>query len=199
MELAPIVMDLFPMNKAMQGVLAQLEAVIPNLGTALVLFAVVPAICEEVAFRGYILSGLEAGHRRWTAIVLSAVLFGLLHVLMSLFQQLFNATLLGLVLGWMAIRTRSLFPGIVFHLTNNALAVLGPNLAPSWIYRDSATHRYEWPWVLLGLVGSLALLFVLSRVGSEGKPTADEDDPTLLAGASAGGELRAPDPSDRRA
>ncbi len=50
-------------------------------------------------------------------------MFGFLHVLLSLFQQLFNATLLGIVLGLLAVRSRSILPGIVFHFVNNALAV----------------------------------------------------------------------------
>ena len=58
-----------------------------------------PAVCEELAFRGFILSGLEHRHRTRSAILLSALMFGFLHVLLSLFQQLFNATLLGIVLG----------------------------------------------------------------------------------------------------
>ena len=48
-------------------------------------------------------------------------MFGFLHVLLSLFQQLFNATLLGIVLGLLAVRSRSILPGIVFHFLNNAL------------------------------------------------------------------------------
>jgi len=67
-----------------------------------VIFALIPAICEEFAFRGFILSGLEREHRTGSAILLSALMFGFLHVLLSLFQQLFNATLLGLVLGLLA-------------------------------------------------------------------------------------------------
>ena len=84
----------------------------------------IPAICEEFAFRGFILSGLEHQHRTRSAILLSALMFGFLHVLLSLFQQLFNATLLGIVLGLLAVRSRSILPGIVFHFLNNALAVV---------------------------------------------------------------------------
>ena len=50
-------------------------------------------------------------------------MFGFLHVLLSLFQQLFNATLLGIVLGLLAVRSRSILPGIIFHFLNNAMAV----------------------------------------------------------------------------
>ena len=76
----------------------------PGLGTSIVIFALIPAICEEFAFRGFILSGLEHQHRTRSAILLSALMFGFLHVLLSLFQQLFNATLLGIVLGLLAVQ-----------------------------------------------------------------------------------------------
>ena len=75
----------------------------------MVVVALVPAVCEEFAFRGFILSGLERQHRTRSAILLSALMFGFLHVLLSLFQQLFNATLLGIVLGLLAVRSQSIF------------------------------------------------------------------------------------------
>src|SRR5262249_58815422 len=93
-------------------------------GAAIVVFALVPAVCEELAFRGFILSGLEHQHRTRSAILLAALLFGFLHVLLSLFQQLFNATLLGVVLGMLAVRSRSILPVIVFHFFNNAIGVV---------------------------------------------------------------------------
>ena len=97
------------------------------------MFALVPAICEEFAFRGFILSGLEHQHRTRSAILLSALMFGFLHVLLSLFQQLFNATLLGIVLGLLAVRSRSILPGLIFHFLNNTIAVSQEHLAKaSW-------------------------------------------------------------------
>ena len=100
-------------------------------------FALVPAICEEFAFRGFILSGLEHQHRTRSAILLSALMFGFLHVLLSLFQQLFNATLLGIVLGLLAVRSRSIVPGLIFHFLNNAIAVSQGFLAKAaWSQAD---------------------------------------------------------------
>ncbi len=109
----------------------------PGLVTSILVFALIPAICEEFAFRGFILSGLEHQHRTRSAILLSALMFGFLHVLLSLFQQLFNATLLGIVLGLLAVRSRSILPGIVFHFLNNALAVaLGSVVHAPWAAAD---------------------------------------------------------------
>lgn len=106
-------------------------------------FALTPAICEEIAFRGFILSGFGSGGRTGIAIVLSSVTFGLIHMVP---QQVFNASLLGLVLGLIAVRSRSLFPGVVFHLCFNTLAVLhgqaGAACAksrPDWVDHDMIT------------------------------------------------------------
>jgi sodium transport system permease protein len=172
-ELAFHVEKLFPVSQAVQSSLAELAKQIPNLGMAILVFALMPAITEEIAFRGYILSGLQRSYKPRTAIVLSALLFGFLHVLLSLFVQLFGATVLGLVIGLIAIRTGSLWPGVLFHFINNALGVLTvegakhPALAPvsAWLFRDQAEALYR-PLVLVvaGAV-SLVLLILVSRIG----------------------------------
>jgi sodium transport system permease protein len=141
----------------------------PGLFTSVLVFALFPSICEEFAFRGFILSGLEQQHRTRSAILLSALMFGFLHVLLSLFQQLFNATLLGIVLGLLAVRSRSIVPGIVFHFLNNAFAVaLGSvvhapwamHIVP-WIYRNPAEGLYHGQWIVASVLLSGFLLFSL--------------------------------------
>jgi sodium transport system permease protein len=168
-ELRPVVDRLFPMSKELKDALEGMIKTIPDLPTLLLLFAVIPAICEEIAFRGFILTGLEHGHKARTAIVMSAVLFGFMHALVSLYQQLFNATLLGVVLGLLAVKSRSILPGIVFHMINNALAVLigvwlanesSRRVAP-WLFRAPSEGLYQWWVVALGAVVSGALLTVL--------------------------------------
>ena len=129
----------------------------PGLWVAVGVFALLPAVCEEVAFRGFILSGLEHQRRTRSAILFSALMFGFLHVLLSLFQQLFNATLLGIVLGLLAVRSRSLLPGILFHFLNNALAItLAARIdvfqsagAAAWLYRDPDHGLYHETWLVL--------------------------------------------------
>ncbi len=168
-ELEPIIQRLFPVPDAIKAAFGQLMGRSAGLATMVTTFALVPAICEELAFRGLILSGLQRQHRTRSAILLSALMFGFLHVLMSLFQQLFNATLLGIVLGLLAVRSRSLLPGIVFHFLNNAIAVTfsarirggeGGAIA-GWLYRDPAEGRYHVVWVVAGAIVSCGLLYVL--------------------------------------
>lgn len=87
----------------------------------LIAFAAAPAICEELAFRGFILTGFCGNGRTRLAIALSALTFGVMHMIP---QQVFNATLLGIVLGLIAIRSNSLLPGVVFHFLFNSMAVV---------------------------------------------------------------------------
>ncbi len=88
-------------------------------------FAVAPAICEELAFRGFILSGFRHSGRHVLAITLSGILFGVMHMIP---QQVFNAALLGVLLGLLAIKSGSILPSMLFHFVNNALGVLHGNL-----------------------------------------------------------------------
>jgi sodium transport system permease protein len=168
-ELQPIVERLFPISSMIKEALGQLMGQAPSLKVAVVVFALIPAICEEFAFRGFILSGLERQHRTRSAILLSALMFGFLHVLLSLFQQLFNATLLGIILGLLAVRSRSILPGILFHFLNNAIAVLRGYLvespaagsAASWFYRKPSDGLYHGGWIIASVLLSGGLLFWL--------------------------------------
>ncbi|MCX7422232.1 MAG: ABC transporter permease subunit [Planctomycetia bacterium] len=137
-------------------------------------FAAAPAICEELAFRGFILTGFSRNGRTGLAIGISAVTFGVMHMIP---QQVFNATLLGLVLGLIAARSGSLLPGVVFHFLFNSMAVVrervGTALADghmeelqqsAWrwfVSIEPSGLRYGWPTLLIcGASSTLMLLWV---------------------------------------
>lgn len=107
-----------------------------NLPIELFVFAVTPAVCEEVLFRGALLSGLRRALPAGTAIVVQALLFGLFHL--SPFR-LVPTTLLGLALGLFAHRTGSIVPGVLFHAANNAFAILAVRLGWSELLRPDTT------------------------------------------------------------
>jgi sodium transport system permease protein len=182
-ELRHLVEHWFPISSVIKQSLSEMMSQIPNIWVAVGVLALIPAVCEEVAFRGFILSGLEHHHRTRLAILLSALMFGFLHVLMSLFQQLFNATLLGVVLGLLAVRSRSLLPGIVFHFLNNALAITQASSLPylesvgaaSWLYRSPAEGLYHGVWVAFsGLISALLFLY-LWKVDLQGRSAIDRE------------------------
>jgi sodium transport system permease protein len=172
-ELSPIIERNFPISENIKAILAQLFSP-TSLGAALLVFALIPAVCEEFAFRGFILSGLQSGRSNRSAIVLSALLFGFLHVLLSVIgqQQFLNSTLLGLVLGLIAVRSGSIVPGIAFHFLNNGLAVFRQSLGDlsawrvgRWIFRDPAEGLYHKWLIAICALASIALLFILNRTG----------------------------------
>ncbi len=117
-------------------------------------FAVTPAICEELAFRGPILSGFRHRGRDGLAILFSGLLFGVMHMIP---QQVFNASLLGLVLGLLAVKSGSIFPAMVFHFMNNTLGVLHGHLPAlrensalvkqMTVQTETVVH-YPW-WIIL--------------------------------------------------
>ena len=84
------------------------------------LMAFIPAICEELAFRGFIFAGLVRQGGRLRAVLVTAVLFGISH---GFLQQSIAASCMGVLLGWIALRTGSVLPCILLHFTNNALSV----------------------------------------------------------------------------
>ena len=93
-------------------------------GFALTLALVVIApITEELLFRGVLLRGLVRSYGERVGLLVSAVLFGLLHGRPAEALVAFAA---GLVLGALRLRTRSVLPCIALHVGVNALPVLVP-------------------------------------------------------------------------
>lgn len=95
-----------------------------------VVIGVLAPLAEEVVFRGAILRKLLSmmpANKHWIAIAISALLFGIVHFNLP---QGSHAFLIGLLLGWMYYRTRSIIPGIVFHWVNNTISYILVNLMP---------------------------------------------------------------------
>lgn len=85
-----------------------------------IVFSVIPAIMEELAFRGVVL-GLLRKFGDGFAVLISAGLFGLMH---GNLVQLPFAFIVGLVLGYLVVRTNSLLPAIIVHFANNFYSCL---------------------------------------------------------------------------
>lgn len=79
-------------------------------------------LIEEICFRGIVLDGLlKTRCRPWLAILISALLFALLHGLGANFV---TALLFGILVGWLYWRTGSIIPGLIIHVTNNSLTAI---------------------------------------------------------------------------
>ncbi|WP_235034218.1 ABC transporter permease subunit/CPBP intramembrane protease [Roseiconus lacunae] len=89
--------------------------------------ALTPAVIEEFCFRGFLFTSLRNILSPWRTIFATAVLFGLFHVITGntlLVERFLPTTLLGIILGWLAFRTGSVWPGVLMHFTHNALLEL---------------------------------------------------------------------------
>lgn len=85
-------------------------------------------LSEEIVFRGAVLRSLLRWRENpWVGIVISALLFALIHMNPA---QMPHAFLIGLLLGWMYYRTDSIVPGVVYHWVNNTVAYVLYNFYP---------------------------------------------------------------------
>ena len=115
---------------------------------------VLAPLFEEMLFRGILLRAFLERYPRGVAIGYSALYFGAAHLNV---YQFFLAFFLGLLLGWLYERSRSLIPCIALHAAVNTAVVLtgGVNL--------SATSSLTWLLsAVAALVGAIALRRLLS-------------------------------------
>ena len=84
------------------------------------LLAVSPAICEELFFRGALLSGLRRDLRATSCLAWQAVIFGAAH---SSIYRFVPTAILGMIVTAVVLRARSLYPAILLHATYNTLIV----------------------------------------------------------------------------
>lgn len=93
----------------------------------ILLVGIAGPIAEEVFFRGFVLTGLlkRFGVRR--ALLFSSLLFGLFHIDPGAIVPTFA---LGLILGWVYLKTGSVWPAMFAHGLHNTVAVLIAKYAP---------------------------------------------------------------------
>lgn len=137
--------------------------------SVLITVAVVPAVMEEILFRGLILQNAEEEMGTVRAILVSGFCFSLYH---GSVEQTVYQFIVGCIFGFLAVRSRSVVPGMVFHFLNNAVIIV---LLACGAY-DEATGALlvsrggeiaMYITSTLALIGGLAGLYLLK---SEVKP-----------------------------
>lgn len=122
--------------------------------------AVIPPLTEEFAFRGAVLGELKK-HGEGFALITSSVLFGLMH---RNFIQIFFAFLVGLTLGFIRIKTGSIWVSIAVHALNNFLAVICDYLTDI-LPKSGAILIYPITNIIYMLLGITGLLYVSKAEG----------------------------------
>jgi sodium transport system permease protein len=120
--------------------------------------ALTPALCEELFFRGLVLSGLRP-LGLWPALLTCALLFGLAH---SSVYRLLPTFFIGLLLSWLVWRTGSIWTGIVAHALNNGIAATLVYHKPLAAALGAGTQPYlGWQPTLAAVLLVASGLFVL--------------------------------------
>ena len=128
---------------------------------------VLPGICEEFFFRGVLFGGLRRAMSGSGTVVVCALAFGLFHVILAggaAPERLAPSMTMGLILGWIRLRTGSCWPGVILHvLHNSSLLILASHrdqlLFGAW-NAENATHL---PAVWLG-ASAAAIVFGLGWI-----------------------------------
>ena len=108
---------------------------------------------EELLCRGAIQS--IGGHiSPGFAVFISAFMFGIFHLNIS---QFYNAFLLGILLGYVTLRSRSLWPAVIMHIANNSLSVLEMVIIKD-MSEDKAASLIGIVTIVLAVVGMIALI-----------------------------------------
>ena len=88
---------------------------------ALFIGSIIPAISEETLFRGFLQSSLEQDYKPYKAILITALIFSILHLNPIGFIPLIC---IGLFLGFVAYSTNNIILPMIIHFINNTIAII---------------------------------------------------------------------------
>lgn len=116
-----IVMFFFP-NEVM-GASEGVSYLINNISVLLgmLIVALTPAIFEEIAFRGALLSCFRGAKSKWTGIIIVSLFFGACH---GSIWRMIPTAMLGVAMGYILLETENMIYNMLFHFINNAVPVL---------------------------------------------------------------------------
>ncbi len=111
--------------KNIEDILASWQQV--PLWVIVLCLGVVPGVCEEIFFRGFLFNGLKRQFNPIATILVSAVLFGIFHVVLSggaAPERVLPSTLMGVLLGWLTFQSGSVIPAIILHALHNSTLLI---------------------------------------------------------------------------
>ena len=89
---------------------------------SLIVVALIPAICEEILFRGFLLGAFKGESKKskiW-AVVMVGILFGIMHLN---FIRIVPTAILGILFAYCALATKSIWTSVFMHFLNNGFSV----------------------------------------------------------------------------
>ncbi len=126
--------------------------------------ALIPAVCEEFLFRGFMQRHLEVSLKPWQAIALTALIFDAVHFNPVNFLPLL---VISFYLCFLAYYSKSIIVPMTVHFINNAFAVyeINQNVEAGTTLQDKVLPPGEAAlWALGGIAGLIILLWGLSKL-----------------------------------
>ncbi|MDN4609221.1 CPBP family intramembrane glutamic endopeptidase [Sporosarcina highlanderae] len=124
------------------------------LVTEIIAITILGPIVEEFVFRGVFLHRFMKKTSMWGGILISSILFGILHA------DMIGAFLFGVIACLLYLRTGNLLLPILMHILNNTLAVIASYLPASWFNGVVITTRED----IVNNSGTLSVLLVISSI-----------------------------------
>jgi sodium transport system permease protein len=164
---ASAVSNEYKLGEQTSALLLQFDSIISStpLWSVILVLAIMPAICEELVFRGFVFAGLSRNGGHIRAILVTAFFFGLSH---GVLQQTITASAMGVLLGWLAYRTGGSACTIVFHAVHNGISMTlaahssrGSNVTSwlSWAVEQQEGHLvYSSLWCTLSVGMAISLI-----------------------------------------
>lgn len=124
--------------------------------------AIIPAVVEEILFRGTLCRALTV-YGKFTAVLVSAVLFSLMHTNV---EQLLYTLVAGVLLGWIYVETKKVIFPIILHFINNGMSVVGDIInekCSPMMYSKYQLYSEMIIWVLMAISLVVFLLSILKK------------------------------------
>ena len=126
-----------------------------TLTQQIIIMAVVPAVIEELFFRGVILSSLMKKTNIIMAILISSLLFSLMHFSLI---KIFPTFILGAVFAFVVYKTNSIIPAMVLHFGNNSISIIAQHALPNIDVEPLLTMSGELNFKYIGLIFVIILI-----------------------------------------
>ena len=133
------------MQQSMDEMIAKLLGSENILWLGLFHIGLVPSICEEIMYRGYVQRSLEKSWGIWTAIIVSGLIFGAYHLQIT---RILPLAALGMLFAYITYVSNSLIPAMVAHLVNNGGQIILSTIYPEMLDQELNADT-DLPWVLI--------------------------------------------------
>ena len=153
-----IILYYFPQNQEIVEGLNDALFTKDNLLLNICLVALMPAICEEVFFRGFILTSFKHNKKSYRgAIVASGILFGMMHMD---FIRIVPTSILGMAFAYAVCKTNSIGVSMFMHLLNNGFAVVVTYLSSKMLENVETTTATYLSFNQLFVFLILSIMFI---------------------------------------